>query len=70
MLSQDRFYESHWVAIIVEESKKVGFHLSVSLITAAMCINSAEKSLYEIAFVASWVVAVGMINAVRINSLR
>ncbi len=37
---------------------KVFLPLSKSLINAAMCINSAEKSLYETAFVARWVVAV------------
>ncbi len=39
---------------------KLGFLLSTSLITAAMCVYSAEKGLGITAFAASWVVAGNM----------
>ncbi len=44
--------------IIVEESILVCFLLPTSIITAAICANSAEESLDTTAFVVNWMVAV------------
>ncbi len=41
---------------------QVWFLLPTSLITAANCVNSTEKSLDTTVFVASWVIAVKMEN--------
>ncbi len=52
---------------IVEEPVEVCPFLLTSLLTAAMCVNSAEKSLDTTAFVASWVVVV---EAWRLELIR
>ncbi len=52
---------------IVEEPVKVCFFLLMSFITAAMCVNSSEKSLDTTVFVASWMVAVDVENNVGVD---
>ncbi len=48
---------------------QVCFLLPTSLITAVVCVNSAEKSLDTTAFVASWVVAVVREDDIGVSSL-
>ncbi len=47
---------------------QVGFPLPTSLIAAAMCFKSAEKSLDTTAFVARWVVAVVIENEIGMTT--
>ncbi len=61
-LSQGTFYKIEWVANVLEEPIQLNFLLPTSLITAAMCVNSTEKSLDTTAFVATLVLAVEMEN--------
>ncbi len=53
----------------MEELKQVCFLLPTNLITAAMCVNSAEKSPDSTDFVASWMVAVEVENNAGVSFL-
>ncbi len=48
---------------------QVCFPVITSLITAAISVNSVEKSLHSGAFVASWVAVVVMENDIGVSSL-
>ncbi len=66
---QGALYEIKRVAIIVEELLQVCFFWPTRLLTAALCVNSAGKSLDATAFVRSWTVAVKMENNVGVSLL-
>ncbi len=52
------------------ERMQACFLLPTSLITAAMCVNSAEKSLNTTALVASGVVAINLENNFEISFIK